>query len=472
MNPEGSGSIDVRPVKSFFVDMLTRDIALEDAILDLLDNCVDGTQRTVSPSTLESPKPYSGFRAQIDFSSELFSIEDNCGGIPWELKDYAFRLGRPKSSKPLGGKALGTYGIGLKRAIFKMGRDCTITTHASDASYQLRFSDDWMSADDLWSVEAEAIKQEEIKGTRIIVRELREGVAERLKSSDFEETFRDAVATQYAYIIGKGFEVLVNGKVIEGHELRLLFAESSDEAFDSHRIEPYIYETEYEGVSVFVAVGFTSEIASKEEADESQENYQEKHSPKHSGWTVVCNDRTVLYCDKTETTGWGVSGVPQHHMQFNAISGIAIFTSDDPSLLPTNTTKRGIEMQSKVYLHVRDRMIEGTKIFTAYTNRWKSRELVKRSREEFRKTTKADLAYLRKRAKSVEMSSLKGPLKGRRHSPELPKPNEEGKEAHISFKRRTEDVQRVSRFLFDDPTRKASDVGGECFDLILKESRE
>ena len=33
------------PVKSFFVEMLTRDIELEDAILDLLDNCVDGILR-------------------------------------------------------------------------------------------------------------------------------------------------------------------------------------------------------------------------------------------------------------------------------------------------------------------------------------------------------------------------------------------------------------------------------------------
>ena len=35
-------TVDATPVKSFFVDMLTRDIELVDAILDLLDNCVDG----------------------------------------------------------------------------------------------------------------------------------------------------------------------------------------------------------------------------------------------------------------------------------------------------------------------------------------------------------------------------------------------------------------------------------------------
>ena len=36
------------PTKEFFVGMLTRDIELSDAILDLLDNCLDGVVRQES----------------------------------------------------------------------------------------------------------------------------------------------------------------------------------------------------------------------------------------------------------------------------------------------------------------------------------------------------------------------------------------------------------------------------------------
>ncbi len=50
-NPYKDG-IDAKPVKSFFVEMLTRDIALDDAILDLLDNCVDGIQRSETKRNL------------------------------------------------------------------------------------------------------------------------------------------------------------------------------------------------------------------------------------------------------------------------------------------------------------------------------------------------------------------------------------------------------------------------------------
>ena len=40
-------SIEASPTKAFFVQMLTRDIDLKAAILDLLDNCVDGIHRTL-----------------------------------------------------------------------------------------------------------------------------------------------------------------------------------------------------------------------------------------------------------------------------------------------------------------------------------------------------------------------------------------------------------------------------------------
>ena len=60
-----------------------------------------------------------------------------------------------------------------------------------------------------------------------------------------------------------------------------------------------------------------------------------------AGWTIICNDRAVLYCDRTELTGWGDAGVPRYHTQFIAISGIVEFQSNDAAKLPTTTTKRG-----------------------------------------------------------------------------------------------------------------------------------
>ena len=37
--------IEGNPTKKFFIDMITRDISIEDAIVDLLDNSIDGANR-------------------------------------------------------------------------------------------------------------------------------------------------------------------------------------------------------------------------------------------------------------------------------------------------------------------------------------------------------------------------------------------------------------------------------------------
>ena len=106
--------------------MLTRDIELVDAILDLLDNCVDGILRQRGNSSGETP--YKGFKAAIKFDEKSFSISDNCGGIPWSLHNYAFRMGKEREDRDSDLPTVGVYGIGMKRAIFKIGKHCSILT--------------------------------------------------------------------------------------------------------------------------------------------------------------------------------------------------------------------------------------------------------------------------------------------------------------------------------------------------------
>jgi len=126
---EAGATVDATPTKRFFVEMLTRDIALDDAILDLLDNCLDGILRHTEPDE-DDPAPYKRYWAKIHFSRSSFSIHDNCGGIDRTLAEKsAFRMGRPKDAASDGEElpTVGVYGIGMKRAIFKMGRVATVT---------------------------------------------------------------------------------------------------------------------------------------------------------------------------------------------------------------------------------------------------------------------------------------------------------------------------------------------------------
>jgi hypothetical protein len=47
-----AGKVDANPTKAFFVRMITRDISLEDCILDLIDNSVDGAWKLEGGRTM------------------------------------------------------------------------------------------------------------------------------------------------------------------------------------------------------------------------------------------------------------------------------------------------------------------------------------------------------------------------------------------------------------------------------------
>src|SRR5579871_3537716 len=126
-----TGTVSAEPTKTFFVSMLTRDIELIDAIMDLIDNCIDGVhRRNKSLNKRDSNIDYTGFSAEITINEKEFKLKDNCGGIPLSVaKEYAFKMGRPDNYHADDNlETLGMYGIGMKRAIFKMGLSADITS--------------------------------------------------------------------------------------------------------------------------------------------------------------------------------------------------------------------------------------------------------------------------------------------------------------------------------------------------------
>ena len=361
--PIDSKIIKATPVKSFFVSMLTRDINLEDSILDLLDNCIDGIHRSKKRTgKFDGNKPYKGFFAEIIISEDFFSISDNCGGIPWDLRDYALRMGSNQSRQFESG-TLGTYGIGMKRAIFKMGQHCIISTRSGLFQYKIEISQEWLDSDN-WDLNVEDAVWSGIEdGTSIEIWQLHEAIASQFgeNAEKFISQLKTTISTHFAYIIEKGFEIKINGKTVAPRSIMIAYEQTV--SADKPSIRPYIFKTISEkGVEVFLTVGFWRPPPSESEIED--ESKIPKNSSENAGWTILCNDRVVVFNDKTILTGWGDSGVPRYHNQFIAISGIVEFKSDDPRELPTTTTKRGLEANSHLYLQIRQKMCDGLKIFT------------------------------------------------------------------------------------------------------------
>lgn len=463
-------TVQAAPTKRFFVDMLTRDIELEDALLDLLDNCVDGVLRETR-SKPPSDKPYDGYHAEIKFSSQEFRIEDNCGGIERHVaEEYAFLMGR-RANDPRDRDlpTVGMYGIGMKRAIFKLGRDTTVTSQHKDGSFEVKIPPSWFAEDnDAWQLTAHGvIPESRTRGTTIVVKRLQQRAKDQFrKGSDFEEQFIGKLRSHYAFIIHKGFRVTVNGVKVEPRPIKFLVASTKKKRQGA--LAPYMYDATLDGVQVQVTVGFYRPLSTEDEAEVEMEA---KRSREDAGWTIICNDRVVLYCDKTRATGWGEADVPNFHAQFNAIAGIVVFSSDDPLRLPLTTTKRGIDGGSDLYLRVKDRMREGMKLFTQHTYRWK--HALDEAKNFERTADTVDLGELRKRIEPSEWNPTrkgkdKGEEDGRRFMPSLPMPDAESEHSLIRFRRPTADVRRLGAELLDDSDAKPADVGAAAFDQAFK----
>lgn len=461
------------PTKSFFVSMLTRDIELRDAILDLLDNCVDGVLRTrrARGGDGSEEKPYEGFWAEVAFDGKHFVIQDNCGGIPRDIAvNYAFVMGRPER-RDTDLATVGAYGIGMKRALFKLGERAEVASGTDQGFFRVDIAPEWLR-DDVWQLPLEDMGRDwqprwlspGESGTRILVQQLLPAVSKAFEEPGFNRDFITYLQTHYSYIIQKGFKVRVNGTEIPPRTTKFLVGGVPRQG---SRLAPYVYEGTFGRVRVTLVVGFYRPVAGE---DEIEDETAEKRSADTSGWTVVCNDRVVLYNDKTILTGWGEVRVPSFHNQFIGIAGEVHFVSSEPLDLPVTTTKRGIDASSEIYLKVKHYMREGTKQFTDYTNQWKGYKAdeAQHSSPATPMGTREVSAYIAK------MERPKRTPEGFVYSPNLPRPERAATDAWIRFVRPKSEVKIVSDFLFDDggSGRKPSEVGEACFDEVLRQAKK
>lgn len=457
--------VDADPGKAFFVDMLTRDLSIEDAILDLLDNCVDGALRS-NRSPKNQAKPFEGFWAKITINEKRFELRDNCGGIPEDKLSYAFMHGKPASAYAAdkGLPTVGIYGIGMKRAIYKLGDEARVATKCGAIHLEVPFTSDWMRSEG-WKL---PVQPTDIAfaadGTVVEISKTKESVRNvfGVGRDTFIKGVRESIAEHYAYLIAKGFSVFINEKVVEGKPVDLQLEET-----DGHvGITPFIWQSEIAKVKVFVAIGYYRPPVKEQEVDDESEQWRSENA----GWTILCNHRVVAYCDKTHLTGWGDKPIPRFHTQYNAIRGIVVFESDNAALLPTTTTKRGLDVSRELYAEVKNIMKDGMRIFIDSTNKWKGETEEARALLTNRTIKSAGLDELKVFAKKV-MLKHKGGGGGTIYRPSLPEPIHPERPVWIRFTKGKDELCYVSKRVLGHEEGKPSDVGEACFNHFLKKGR-
>lgn len=337
--------VKANPTKEFFVNMLVRDILLKQAIIELIDNSIDGAR------SIRENNEYKGLEICVKFNGERFEIEDNCGGIPVEVAaNYAFRFGRPKNAKSNNTETTGIFGIGMKRALFKIGKKFSIHSTTKTSEFELKLDvEEWLSKEEWdfnFSSYDENMNNEDAKtGTKIVVTDLNEEIAGELCSPEFETELIEHVQRRVGLDIAYGITITVNEKTLFGNNISLINNEEG--------IKVVKEEYDDDGINVQILGG----IAPRE---------GKSYPPEKAGWYIYCNGRLVVAADKSSLTTWKdmenkSSGVVFHN-NYAGFRGIVYFSSKQPEKLPWNTTKTGLDETSRIYLRAREKMLEIFKI--------------------------------------------------------------------------------------------------------------
>ncbi|MCX6600757.1 MAG: ATP-binding protein [bacterium] len=352
------------PTKDFFLRMLTRDISLEDCVMDLVDNSLDALLRTrteikVTDNILVPAKPLTDSQRQklptvnIQISETKFEVVDDCGGIPRDkaLHDV-FIYGHEKQDK---NSKLGVYGIGLKRAVFKIGNNISIQSRTAREGFKAAIDlDKWSQEKGDWTIPITFIDGAGSggrAGTVISVEALHEEVKMRVKSGILVKQLVDALARTYSPFLERYVRIRLNGRTVEPNPIPLGW---------SSVVKPAIEKYAHKLPGGTVRVTLIASLAGT--------GIDSKWKPESAGWYALCNGRVVVAADRTDLTGWGLGG-PIFHSKFSKFVGIVFFYSDNPELLPWTTTKQSINRDSQVYQKARGHMSAVMKPITSFLNR-------------------------------------------------------------------------------------------------------
>jgi len=343
--------INASPTKEFFIYMLTRDIPLTRAILDLVDNAFDGARR------MRSSGDFNGLWVRVELDGKHFKIADNCGGIPVDIaRNYAFRFGRPKDA-PLTPGSVGQFGVGMKRTFFKLGQHFTVCSATSTTRFDMEIdvtkwklmeqdgkADEWHFEFQNVEENIENVPENEI-GTRIEITQLYDSVSESFSLDSFETQLKQEMSLAHTQSMDRGLAISVNAIPL-GHEPAKLFV--------SDKLKPAFVEKSYPSELLVRRSGPPVNV--KLFAGIAERSYHD------GGWYIFCNGRLVIRADQTTTTIWGSAhNMRQYHPEVAHFRGYVYFDSDDASLLPWTTTKTGVDIDSPIYRSVQQEMIEISK---------------------------------------------------------------------------------------------------------------
>ena len=325
--------------------ILTRDISTLESVHDLVDNAIDAARNRLlaeGKSTSDRyglPDDYSAFVVSLRFGPKSISIMDNCRGIePETLSTTVFVTGS-ESHHPFG---IGYFGIGLKRALLRLGMNFWLHTDTGRAASRMSFTSSELGGSGTGTLLAAQMRTRGIPRTLVHISGLPASVRHETSSAAWRGTLVDSLSRRYGRYIGKGLRLVVNGKTVPGYA-------------PGFRVDGPVPQlgsnfTTIEGVQVFVDAGMHEAYRLTHESDYVKDEIGQLTD--QYGWYFVCNDRVVRVASHEAELGWSTNW----HQEYYGFIGWVHFVDPDVKNLPWDTKKTSIDAASSVFRQVADKL--------------------------------------------------------------------------------------------------------------------
>lgn|GEM_PF-1627512 len=308
-----NNKVDAGPTREFIINTITKDIRIEAAIFDLIDNSINAAESIAKQKRLEK------YFVSLKINNLRFEVTDNCGGIPEKkVLGDALKIGSSLDYE-------GGHGIGLKRAFLKFGKTIRINSNRSDYSCNVLIDVNKWGKRNNWGIGVEKIEYNEnqYQGFVINICNLYNEIVRKLSDNKFIQNLIGEIAVRYRYKLQYGFMIIVNGQ-----QVKPLFIQGDKIAESSYKV--------INGINTKIIL--YNNVAAKE-----------------NGWDIVINGRVIFQRDKTERTLWRKKLI-RPGCSYERFVGEVLIESDNIKKLPIWSTKDGIDINSKAYEDILDYM--------------------------------------------------------------------------------------------------------------------
>lgn len=343
------------------MQLFTTDISAEECIYDLIDNSVDAARQEIQTSIHDQdeyglPSSYKGYKVQVDISSTKVTITDNCKGVSKaDFENSTFIIGQRSVSD----YSIGFYGIGLKRALLKLGNKYSIVS--DDGKHKITFNADRKTlSQSTKKAKAQLSKTSKTHSVQIHIEKLDIEIKQILSNKNWRAELKEKISRRYGIFINKGLSLKIDGQILKGIVPKIrkkgpvpLFKDSMSDVA---------------GVDIYIQTGSHIKYKMRHETGFSQAS-NTKLTPEF-GWYVVCNDRIMIVADKSKSIGL----TSNWHSEYNGFIGWVYFIAKDASDLPWNTKKTQIVMESPSFMKAKG-------LLQAYTDDWKKKNKAARPKK-------------------------------------------------------------------------------------------